>query len=165
MRTGTFLLAAMTSALLLTQTSCNTNGGKDNNPKTDTTAVDKKAEAEVVKSLTTEDFTRLVADYQKNKEKFIGSRACIVDFYADWCGPCKQMAPIMERLAKANAGKVNFYKVNIDDLPEVADAYGIESIPTFMVCTTDGKIESYTGSQTEAFFTDVITRIGTNKGK
>lgn len=63
----------------------------------------------------------------------------VVDFYADWCGPCKRVAPIMEELAKEYKGKVIFYKVNTDKEREVAGAFGIRSIPSILFIPKTGK--------------------------
>lgn len=91
-----------------------------------------------VRHLTAAQFRRLVADYTNDKARYIGSGPCVVDFFAEWCGPCKQLAPMIERLAKRYAGRITFYKVDIDLVPDVATAYGIESIPTLMFCTNAG---------------------------
>lgn len=64
-------------------------------------------------------------------EKAIEGKA-IVDFYADWCGPCRMLGPTIEELSKEYAGKINIVKVNVDNLREVAQQYGIQSIPTIL---------------------------------
>ena len=63
----------------------------------------------------------------------------IVDFYADWCGPCKMLAPELEAVAKELEGKVKIGKINVDEQPELAQAFGIMSIPTLVVMK-EGKI-------------------------
>jgi len=79
-------------------------------------------------------FISKVCDYKKNKTNwvYVGTKPCIIDFYADWCGPCRQMAPIMKELAKQYAGRVVFYKMNVDNEKEIASLFGIQSIPTFL---------------------------------
>lgn len=91
-------------------------------------------------------FKRLVADYaSSNKNTYIGNGPCVVDFYAEWCGPCKQLSPLLEKMAQKYAGRVTIYKVDIDEAAEVvSNAYGIESIPTLFFCS-NGQIESITG--------------------
>ena len=88
------------------------------------------ANAQTVNYLTTEQFKAKVFDYTTEKEwKYKGDKPCIIDFYTTWCGPCKRLAPIMEELAKEYAGKVYFYKVDVEQEKEVAQAFGISSFP------------------------------------
>lgn len=85
--------------------------------------------------LTTQDFINKVFDYRNNKQwKFKGTRPCVIDFYADWCRPCKMVAPIMQELAVEFAGKIDFYKVNTDKEQELAAVFGIQSIPSILFC-------------------------------
>lgn len=67
------------------------------------------------------------------KEVLQSSVPTVVDFYADWCAPCRMVSPIIEKLSKEYAGKAKFVKVNTDDNPDLAERYGIMSIPTIMV--------------------------------
>lgn len=88
--------------------------------------------------LTKESFKTKVFDFEKNKEwKFAGDKPAIVDFYADWCGPCKMLAPIFEDLSKEYAGKVDFYKLDTEKEQEIAGMFGIRSIPTIMFMKPD----------------------------
>lgn len=90
--------------------------------------------------LTKEQFLKEVMNYEKNTEiwDFEGEKPCIVDFYADWCAPCRITSPILEELAKEYAGKINIYKVDVDDEQELASVFGIRSIPTFLFCPMEG---------------------------
>ena len=63
----------------------------------------------------------------------------VVDFYADWCGPCKQIAPLFHELEEKYSEKINFLRVNIDEQPELKDEYNIEAVPTFVFLDEDGK--------------------------
>jgi len=92
-------------------------------------------------SLTKSDFITRVMDYEKNKTEWVykGDKPAIIDFYADWCGPCKKVAPILEEMAAKYAGKVYIYKINIDKEPELAGLFGIRNIPTFLVVPMKGK--------------------------
>lgn len=67
-----------------------------------------------------------------NGEKFFGDKPVVVDFYAEWCGPCKMIAPSLAQLSKEYEGKVLFYKVNVDEEPELAQLWKVNSIPTLM---------------------------------
>jgi len=83
--------------------------------------------------LTKETFLKKIFDYENKKEwEFQGDKPAIIDFYADWCGPCKMIAPIMEELAKEYEGKVDIYKIDTEDQQELAAAFGIRSIPSVL---------------------------------
>jgi len=82
--------------------------------------------------LTVETFKEKVFNWEESKDwKYKGELPCIIDFYADWCGPCKMVAPVLEELSKEYDGKVSFYKVDTEDQQELAGLFGISSIPTF----------------------------------
>lgn len=90
--------------------------------------------------LTKETFKAKVFDWEKNQEwKFEGDKPAIVDFYADWCGPCKMLAPIFEELSKEYKGKIDFYKLDTEKEQEIAGMFGVRSIPTIMFMQADGK--------------------------
>ncbi len=97
--------------------------------------------------LTKAEFLKKVFDFEKNAEewKFEGDIPCIVDFYADWCPPCKIAGPILDELAAEYEGKIHVYKVNTDKEKELAAAFGVTSIPTFMLCTNEGQPQIFAG--------------------
>ncbi len=83
--------------------------------------------------LTADTFKEKVFNYEKNKDwTFEGNIPCIIDFYADWCGPCKMVAPVLEELSKEYEGKVNIYKVDTEAQQELAGLFGIRSIPSIL---------------------------------
>ena len=92
-------------------------------------------------TLTRSEFIKRVMDFEKNKTEWVykGDKPAIVDFYADWCAPCKKVAPALEELATEYAGKVYIYKINIDKEPELAGLFGVQNIPTFLVIPMKGK--------------------------
>ncbi len=97
--------------------------------------------------LTKEQFLTKVFNYEKNKDwKFEGELPCIIDFYADWCGPCKTVAPILEELSDEYKGKVNIYKVNTEQEQELAGAFGIRSIPSMLFVPQDGQPQMAAGA-------------------
>ena len=97
--------------------------------------------------LTAETFKQKVFNYETNKEwKFEGQLPCIIDFYADWCGPCRMVAPILEELAEEYAGKLNVYKVNTEEQQELAGLFGIQSIPSLLFVPKDGQPQMAMGA-------------------
>lgn len=90
--------------------------------------------------MTTQDFKDKVFDYVKIKDwKYQGTLPAIIDFYADWCGPCKMIAPILEDLSKEYEGKIIIYKVDTDVEQELSAVFGIQSIPTMLFIGADGE--------------------------
>ncbi|MDP8200954.1 MAG: thioredoxin [Candidatus Tenebribacter burtonii] len=97
--------------------------------------------------LTKETFQKKVFNYEVNKDwKFEGENPCIIDFYADWCGPCKMVAPVLEELAKEYENKLNIYKVDTEDQQELAAAFSIRSIPSMLFCPKDDKPQMAVGA-------------------
>jgi len=106
-----------------------------------------------------ETFFEKVFNYEKNKEwKYEGELPCVVDFYADWCGPCKMVAPIVDELSTEYAGKVNFYKVNTDEQQELAGAFGIQSIPSMLFVPMEGKPQMAVGALPKGTMKEVIEK-------
>ncbi len=101
--------------------------------------------------LTSETFKEKVYDFSSEKEwKYRGELPGLIDFYADWCGPCKMIAPIIEELASKYAGKLNVWKVDTDAQQELAAAFGISSIPTLMFIPINGKPQMKAGAMSKA---------------
>jgi len=97
--------------------------------------------------LTKETFLNKVFNYEQNKDwKFEGELPCLIDFYADWCQPCKVVAPILEELSKEYEGKINIYKINTEEETELAAAFGIRSIPSLLFCPKDGQPQMAMGA-------------------
>ena len=110
--------------------------------------------------LTKETFLSKVFNYELNQEwKFEGELPCLIDFYADWCGPCKMVAPILEELSKEFDGKINIYKVNTEVEQELASAFGIQSIPSLLFCPKDGKPQMAMGALPKQAMTDAINEV------
>ena len=97
--------------------------------------------------LTKQTFLDKVFDFEKNKDwNFEGELPCIIDFYADWCQPCKMVAPILEELSEDYKGKINIYKVDTEAEQELAAAFGIRSIPSMLFCPKDGQPQMAQGA-------------------
>lgn len=93
-----------------------------------------------MQKLDADSFRTKIFDFEKLKEwSFAGSRPAIVDFYADWCGPCRALAPILEDVAAAYAGKIDIYKVDTDAHPELAALFGVRGIPALLFIPTSGE--------------------------
>ncbi len=100
-----------------------------------------------MENLTKETFLEKVFNFEKNKEwTFEGDKPCLIDFYADWCQPCKMVAPILEELSKEYEGKVNIYKVDTEAQQELAGAFGIKSIPSMLFCPMEGQPQMAQGA-------------------
>ena len=101
----------------------------------------------MIEHLTSETFKNKVFDYEVNKEwKFAGELPTLVDFYADWCGPCKMVAPILEELAGEYNGKLNIYKVNTEEQRELASLFCIQSIPSLLFIPKEGQPQMAMGA-------------------
>jgi len=101
----------------------------------------------MIEHLTKETFLDKVFNYEKNKEwKFEGEKPCIIDFYADWCGPCKMVAPVLEELARDFDGKLNVFKVDTEAEQELAAVFGIRSIPSFLFVPASGQPQMAMGA-------------------
>ncbi|OQY01799.1 MAG: thioredoxin [Bacteroidetes bacterium 4572_117] len=107
-----------------------------------------------------ETFKEKVFDYEKNKEwKFEGDKPVIVDFYADWCGPCRMVAPTLKKLAKEYERKLIIYKVNTDENPNVKRAFGINGIPAFLFIPKTGTPQMATGALPKKTFVKIINEV------
>ena len=101
----------------------------------------------MLEHLTKETFLNKVSNYETNKEwKFEGERPCVIDFYADWCGPCKMVAPVLEGLARDFEGKLDIYKVNTEEEQELASVFGIRSIPSILFIPAKGQPQMAMGA-------------------
>ncbi len=110
-----------------------------------------------VEHLTKQTFLDKVFNYETNQEwNFSGERPCIIDFYADWCGPCKMIAPIMEELSEEYDGKVDIYKIDTEAEQELAAVFGIRSIPSILFVPVDDQPQMAQGALPKHTFKQVI---------
>jgi len=122
---------------------------------------DSKSSEKLTKALFVEkvwNFTQSPNDW-----KYLGNKPAIVDFYADWCGPCKIASPILEEIGVEYAGKIVIYKINTDQERELAQVFGITGIPAFLYIPADGKPVMMSGiaqtkEETKKMFVDNIER-------
>ena len=111
--------------------------------------------------LTKEDFLTKVANYEANPTewKYLGDKPAIIDFYADWCGPCKMVAPILEELEKEYNDQIYIYKVDTEKEQELAGAFGIRSIPSILFVPKEGQPQMAMGALPKASFKDAIDKV------
>lgn len=119
-----------------------------------------------IEHLTKQTFLEKVFNFETNKDwKFEGKLPCIIDFYADWCGPCKMVAPILEELAGEYQGKINIYKVNTEAEQELAGAFGIRSIPSMLFCPSEGQPQMAVGALPKDSLIKAIDDVLLKKGE
>jgi thioredoxin len=106
-----------------------------------------------------ETFKTKVFDFTKGEDwKFEGDKPAIIDFYADWCGPCKMVAPVLEDLSEHYDGKVDIYKIDTEKEQELAAMFRIRSIPSILFIPKDGKPMMQAGAMSEKGFKEVIEK-------
>lgn len=126
-------------------TACNGKQAGSNRSAEGTTAVDNgTAPIHITKA----DFLKKVDNYEADSKnwKYLGDKPAIIDFYADWCGPCKMVAPLLDELAKEYADKIVVYKVNVDKESGLANDFAIRSIPTIWFVPMKGKPQVVQGA-------------------
>lgn len=112
--------------------------------------------------LTLQTFKEKVFDFENpnNKEwKFAGKLPCIIDFYADWCGPCKMVAPILEELTKEYQGKIDIYKIDTEVEQELSQLFSVRSIPSILFCPVEGKPTMASGAMPKTDFIQTIEEV------
>lgn len=108
--------------------------------------------------LTKADFLNKVANYETtpNEWKFLGDKPALIDFYATWCGPCKMLAPVLDEIAEAYEGKVDVYKINVEEEEELAALFGIRSVPTLLFVPMEGAPQMAQGALPKKTLEDAI---------
>lgn len=138
---------ALLLALAFTTACSSSDGSKGKTKGNDTIVADQsvKNDGNAIANgepihLSKDVFLAQIMDYEKNPDEWIykGQLPGIIDFYADWCRPCKVTSPILDELAKEYAGKIIIYKVNVDKEQELASVFGVQSIPTFLFMPLKG---------------------------
>ena len=127
------------------------------NKQSNKSKIEKKMTAT---QLNKEEFLKKVYNYEANPKawKFEGDKPCIVDFFATWCGPCKALSPVLEELAEEYAGKVDFYKVDVDKAEDLAGAFGIRSIPTLLFIPLKGQPQITQGALPKQQLKEIIEK-------
>lgn len=155
------LVVASLALILIVFTAC----GNQTKEKATENKVENKTTNETKKmgtiKLTKAEFLTKVANYEANPSewKYLGDKPCIIDFYADWCGPCKTIAPILEELAKEYDGQIYIYKVDTEKEQELAGAFGIRSIPSLLFVPMDGQPQMAQGALPKETFKKAIDEV------
>ncbi|NMA73199.1 MAG: thioredoxin [Bacteroidales bacterium] len=149
-----FLPLIALAFIALTSIAC---GGKKAASTEEASNEPSEAKAEIA-HLTKDEYIAKVSDFVANPDKWVfkGDKPMLIDFYATWCPPCKQIAPILEELAKEYEGKIDFYKIDVDQEGELAQAYNIRSIPTLFFVPTEGDPETVLGALSKEAFVEKL---------
>ena len=114
----------------------------------------------MIEYLTLDTFKTKVFDFEENQDwKFEGTIPCMIDFYADWCGPCKMVAPVLEELEKEYEGKLHIYKIDTEDQQELAGMFGIKSIPSLLFVPMEGQPQMAMGAMPKESFEQAFKEV------
>ncbi len=151
---------------IITPASCNAKGAGN---KTAQNEINKKENNSNSKTeskmktihLTKAEFLTKVANYEANPQewKYLGDRPAIIDFYADWCGPCKSIAPVLEELAAEYDGQIYIYKINTETEQELASVFGIRSIPSLLFVPMNEAPQMAQGAMPKSAFKEAIETV------
>jgi thioredoxin 1 len=155
----TIFMSTVLKLLFITSITLGNPGGANYNRDNYETVNNSNNNVTVV-YLTNDTFKKLVFDYEKNKEwKYEGNRPAIIDFYASWCAPCRQLSPIVEELAKEYSGRIVVYKVDTDKEKALAQKLGISGLPTLLFIPLKGKPQSSMGLIPKATLVKAINEV------
>lgn len=160
-------LGFMLVIAVFTLQSCNAGqakNGNENSAPVQKVSQTEDSEGGSVK-LTKDNFLKKVWDYETSPKEwnYKGDKPALIDFYADWCGPCKIASPILEEISHEYAGKIHVYKIDTQNERELASVFGISGIPAFLYIPVDGKPVMMSGigrskEQTKQMFKDNIDK-------
>ncbi len=104
------------------------------------------------------EFKEIIADWDAQDWDLISPRPVVVDFYADWCMPCRRLAPILREIAQHYNGEVDFYRINVDENPNIAAAFAIRNIPMLLICPLKGEPKTIIGLYSRDEYIRVINQ-------
>ena len=133
-------------ALIVLVSSFSTNILAQNQTKTAEKKAVEKVDGKVI-HLNKEEFLKKVFNFETSQEwKYLGDKPCVLDFYANWCGPCRMISPFLDELAEELKGQIYIYKINIDQERELAATFGASSIPLLVFIPTKGQPQANRGA-------------------
>ncbi|MDD4432419.1 MAG: thioredoxin [Parabacteroides sp.] len=152
---GSITLASCNAKEAGNKTAQNEINKKENNSNSKTESKMKTIH------LTKAEFLTKVANYEANPQewKYLGDRPAIIDFYADWCGPCKSIAPVLEELAAEYDGQIYIYKINTETEQELASVFGIRSIPSLLFVPMNEAPQMAQGAMPKSAFKEAIETV------
>jgi thioredoxin len=156
----TITIMPLLAILLLT--SCDSRAQQKNQTLTE---IEKTKNGMKTIHLTKSEFLAKVANYEANPAewKYLGDKPAVIDFYADWCGPCKMLAPILEELAAEYGDSIRIYKIDTEKEQELAALFGIQSIPTLLFVPLEGAPQMAHGAMPKASLKEAIDKVLLNK--
>ena len=156
--------------ITFTGTACGTANSENkqsanSNNETEVNANDSETTDSKPEYLTAETFKKKIWDYENNPEKWVyqGTEPAIIDFYADWCKPCKMVAPILDEISKEYSGKLKVYKIDTQKERELAAVFQVSSIPAFLYIPAKGQPQMDKGFKDKATFERIIKEVLLNK--
>ncbi|MBQ9586159.1 MAG: thioredoxin [Muribaculaceae bacterium] len=152
-----FLLMSLLAVVLLVVASC---GGNSTN-KDESNSASSQPDATLEQAVPVADSLKSDNDsVAQTDSKKKGDKVVVIDFFATWCGPCKAMAPAMEKMEKKYGDKIEFRKVDVDQDPELAQQYQIEGVPTLVILSSKGDVlNKIVGGQTEEFLDKMFSSL------
>jgi thioredoxin len=144
----------LSTIMIILTTGCSSTTGKTN----DSSASEVKKESGKVEYLTYDTFLTKVWNFESNPQNWVyeGEVPAIIDFYADWCAPCRKIAPIMEKIAKDYDGKLKVYKIDVDKEQKLAGVFQVRSIPSILFTPVSGQPMMQAGAMTEEMYVKII---------
>lgn len=126
---------------------------------------EKKQEVAYIRDIDASFMKEYIFDYEQNPTKFVykGDKPAIIDFYADWCGPCRKLAPKLEQIVKSYNGEVVLYKINVDKNQELARQFAVESIPMVLFIPVQGTPYQTMGNLPEEAIKEYVEKIHPKK--
>lgn len=157
---------SMMMVLISCVNSQDKNSAVEGNDKTTHTNL-KESKMKKTIELTKESFSQKVVNLESTSDKweYLGDKPAIVDFYADWCGPCRSIAPILEELAEEYDGQIYIYKVNTQEEQEIAAAFQIRSIPSLLFIPMEGQPQMAQGALPKSTFKQAIEEVLLNNNQ
>ncbi len=154
-------ILAGSAFLLLLSSACHSGNQTDATQPTKNTSLSTKTEGDEIIHISASEFRKQIFDYQASPNKFVykDKVPAIIDFYADWCGPCRSLSPKLEAMAKKYKGKLKVYKVNVDKETELARAFSVQSIPMCLFVPVKGTPIQTLGNLSEADIEKTISQI------